>query len=349
MNEKDTIMLEKAEKLIDEGKYRESLDLLKVLAPIYPKEGRIAYNLGRVSMVDGDPLITYKFLKQAIKLDYESAHLYLLLGETTSVLENAKEARGYFEKAVELAGDEMEKWASFSGLAEFYIKNKMFLNAEKIAKDLIKEYPDNYQGYHYMFTIYALKELYDTAEKYLESISDVFSRTTQFQMDKLDLYNVQGKIDEYLKFAEMDENIMEVIPSTVLKHKFHKMYREKDNECKDVLKDVLLKYPDKDSMVAAMILLFASQKYEDCSAVAVALGEMNNLTKMDMYLVLYFQIFCLYMQSDGKPSEKLLNWIEQAGGWCVGFASSIDKNAGAQVRDSLQQLIEKIKNDSDAV
>lgn len=336
MNE--NINIEIAEELIENEKYKDALEILRDLAEKDPNNGRIAYNLGRIALINYDSKSAYKFFKMAVKNGFENNLIYILLGDIYFDLDRYKDAQSMYEKSYEFVNDDIDSWLADSKLTMLFIKNKMYLNAEKIAKQLINNFPDNYQGYHFIVCIFVSKDMIKEAKEYIDSISEKFFGTAQYQMDKIDIARIEGNLNKVLDEISNDSAVMDVIPETILKYKFHQLLSEGNLDYFDILKDLIINHPDTDTMIALMLLCFAKKDYKECSDIAAILVD-KNLSEINAYLVIYIQIFCLYNLLDGRPNDKFINWLNNSCEWCLNYAIQFGEETFDQVKNSLQEAI----------
>ncbi len=243
---------------------------------------------------------------------------------------------------------------SFLEEGQVLIDQKQYLKAEKTAQNMIVLFPDSYEGYHLRFLIFmkkAEKKLgegtlandkktqYKVARLYLDEVPDRFSLTPQYLCDMMEWYIAQGKTNEFLSLVESDDRFMTVIPNEVLKLKYRYLYEQHETGSLDVLKELITNYPDVDAMIALMTLYFANQQYDKSSKIGTELLENTELTNLQMYLVLFYQIFSFYYLSDKNPTEEVAGWIEQAGQKCIEIAARIGNESVCQeVKSAISEL-----------
>lgn len=343
LNEKDLALLEQVENMIEDNHVQSAKDMLQSLVLQYPNDGRVLYNYGKIAMLIKDFASAEEAFEQAIAQQYENAHLLLLSGALKDAKDDNKAARSYYEKACELADDATEKWATNQKLALFYIENKMFAKAKKIAEKMIHDYPDNYEGYHLNYLYLAGKKMWEEARLYLNEVPDIFTLTPQYLRDIMEWYTSQGKTKEFLSIVESDDNYMKVIPNEVLKLKYRYLYEQNDVGYVDVLKELITNYSDVDAMITLMTLFFANQQYDKSSKIGAELLKNTELTDPQMYLVLFYQIYSFYYLSNKNPTEEVAEWIEQAGQKCIEIAARIgNESVFQEVRTAISELFSEM-------
>lgn len=108
--------------------------------------------------------------------------------------------------------------------------------------------------------------------------------------------------------------------------------------------ELIADYPDIDSAIASMIILFANKEFKNCLELGAAVLQSEDLNEYQTYLVLYFLIFCQYYIADKKPNSVVINWMKEAADWCINIASMVGNEESTKtVSDSLNELISEIE------
>lgn len=330
---------------MENGDYLSAARLLDDLSEKYPDEGIVPYYLGRLSMIVKDEELAIKYFLAAEKKGYNITELYISLGMLLDDYKNTLAAEKYFIKACEMADTNVKKLICLSALAVFYIKQEQYTNADRIAKQMISDYPDTYQGYH----IYVLKESVKGNLKemnvYLENLQDKFKRQPQYLIDYIEIMKQQGRTSELMELFDNDQNFMEIIPQIVLREKIaglkdYKIIEEKEK----LIRELAISYQDSDAIVSLMILEFSKKNFKKSAGIAnIILENENKIQGIRYYLALYFQIFNFYYLADKKPSIELKKWIEKAGDWCINFINELEiPDLTEVVYDSIQDLFNEI-------
>lgn len=345
-----TMKLGNVEKLIKNGSLDDAVSILKELAQDYPEQGIIAYYLGRICLIGKDGALALKYFLTAIYRGYATADVYLSTAMLQKNLAAFNDAETNFQKAVEVANTTELIWGSLSCLATFYIESEMYLKADKIAKKIIKEFPENYQGYHLHILIDAMRERYEDAFAYMDMLPEKFKNHPQYLIDVIEIYKRAGMESELSKILEEDNRFAIIIPQVFLREKISAITNDEHDDMKENLIRQLAKgYQDKDAVISIMILEFSRKNFKKSSQIANAIldNEKGN-QGFRYYLALYFQIYNLYYLAERKPSVELRKWIEKAGNWCINFVDEMGIPAASDVvTSSIQELFDEI-NDNDS-
>ncbi len=293
--------------IIEKGDYTTAIEFLRGLSEQYPDEGVIPFYLGRLAMAVDDEDLAMNYFVTAEKKGYNDAELFLSLGLLLSSTGNIAETEKRFLDAMKSSKTLEMKWAVSSALAVFYLENEMFLKAEKIAKTLIADYPDNYQGYHIHIMAEVIRDHYDEVYSYMEKLPDNFKTHPQYLIDIVEIYKKQKRVDELLKLFESDNRFERYIPQIVLREKINALPNDEYSDDKEKLIYRLAKeYHDSDAVVSTMILEFSKRNFKASSKIANAvLDNEKERPGLKYYLALYFQIFNFYYLAEKKPSAKL--------------------------------------------
>lgn len=333
--------------MLEKNNYSSAVEELRKLSAEFPKEGVIPYYLGRFSLIGKDEELALKYFLTAIKMGYVNTDVYLSMALIQKNLSSENDTEKSFLKAVELAETKEHKWTSISCLTVFYLENEMYLKAKKMAKKLISEFPDNYQGYHFQVMIEALKDNFDEVNSYMEIIPEKFKNHPQYLIDMIEVYKKQGKTAELSKKLDEDSRFAEMIPQIVLREKIRELPNDElSDEKEKLIRQLANDYHDSDAIISVMVLEFSRRNFKKSSEIAnIVLDNEKENGGIKYYLALYFQIFNLYFLAEKKPSDKLRKWIEKAGNWCISFVEELNISSVTDtVRTSIQELFEEINN-----
>lgn len=323
----------------------EAIDILKELVAAYPDEGIIPYYFGKICLMAKENEMALNYFNAAIRLNYNLPDVYLSIALLQKEMGLINDAEKSFLKASEQTEDKELLWASLSCLAVFYIENEMYLKAGKISKTMVKEFPNNYQGYHLHFTIETMRKGYDDAFSYLERLPEQFKNHPQYLIDLVELYKKSGKEEKLKDLFETDERFKMFIPQIVLREKIASL-SDSNEEKEALIRKLAKEHSDKDAILSLMILEFSRKNFEKSAKIAnVILDKEKSNQGYRYYLALYFQMYNFYYLSEKKPSQELMNWIEKAGNWCINFADTFNiPEMGKTVRDSVNELFDEINN-----
>ena len=347
MDKENIEQLEMAEKLIETGAYKKSLSILYSLMKKYSTEGRILFDIGRISFVLSQYDITEQFFEMAMDNGYKNIQLFLLFAQIKSINGQQDQAEDYYLKAIQFAeanGDKNEKWLVYSLYAQYEIENKAYLKAEKYSKILRREYANNYQGCHIHFLILMDKKMYAQAEAYLQELLGTFKNNIQYLMDTMQLLEVQNKDLQEEGYMESDF-LKQSIPRYFLRKEIQcNVEAEQYDEAENALLTLASKYHDSGSYFPLMILFFSKGDYEKASKIALQImKDKVSAFDFEFFFAVYYQIFSLYLLADKKPSQNLRSWIEKAGNWCIDFAAKSGLEELYQAVDhSIDQLFNEI-------
>lgn len=319
MNNTELKDIQKAEKLILSGNIYESAKILQAFAKKYPKDGRIAFDLGRCSAAINDTETAGLFFLKADQLGYKNVSMFNVLAIAFDINGNFDSAEKYYKKALETSENEYEIINSKSSLALFYIRHEKYLSADKIAKELIKKYNLHYNGYHIHFLIAFNKENYEEALTFLGSISDKFKNNASYLIDCLICNDKKLAPSEMIELLNADDSFVKNIPNYTLKKEFNYYYRLNDKKSMNrVFLQLVNDYKDIDAAVSLALLLYSKKEYEKSAIVANAIIQnFKNNGGIQFDTAVYIQIFNIFHLCGGKPQYEAAKIIEKGGNWCI--------------------------------
>lgn len=234
-----------------------------------------------------------------IKKFYEKAYQYEEEGAVS-------EAENVYCKLLQEKLDFEQKWLLYCVLLEFYRKHHMFLKMERIAKEVIVEYPESYYGYHIRFVGFVERNRYNEAELYLQNMDSDIKRTSQYIKDCIWLYELQN---EY----------------------------EKAEKCLEIL---VLKYADIDAMTSMAILLVAKGYYDRAYAlVDIMLDSGGKGLMIYEYYARLIQTMAILQKNRQREyvmNKKAMQFISE-------FETFVDNNK-LQCKDAIE-IISKFKEE----
>ncbi len=344
MNDELMNDISQIDQLIENNRLPDAMKMLRKAANDYPDEGIVPYYLGRIAGKIHEDQLALDYFTTAINKGYESADIYFSIAFLQNESGLFNDAEKNFKRSLDLCIDKEKRWACLSSIALSYLNKKMFLKAEKMSGVLIKEYPNNYEGYHLHILCEVARENLDDAEAYMRSIPDGFKKHPRFLLDKISLYKEKGSKKELEELLD-DEAIYEIIPQEVLREKIVSLSGTEFSEEKEKLIEKLASdYGDSDAIFSKMIIEFGRRNFNKSALLAgIVLEDENSSLTVKNLVALYFQIYSFYLLSGEKPSDELKNWIRKAGNECVAMAKMINfANAGDPIAEDIQSLLGRI-------
>ena len=342
----DTTVVERIEKYIDEKDYKSALSEIKTLSDKDLSDGRAYYQMARLMLDTGNEEDAYDYLRQALNAGYKTAGSCFLMAQSAERHEGFEAVDDYYLQAISLTEDVEEIRGISMFRALYHLRSNKSLSAEKIAKRLIEQFPDSYDGYHLCFLSAMKREKYEEAGSYLDLVSDGFSDNSQYLFDRIELMKAEKDMSEVVAELEADKRYMKTIPIYSLRQKLTYYYDQQDSQKYFETASYLgAKYNDKDAYVALMTMDFARQNYQKSAETAQFLMDIEKDNQgYRFYVALYFQIFNYYYLSGKKPSRELIEWMKKAGEWCIGFAvQNTTEAAATEVLDSIVELFDEIR------
>ena len=228
-----------------------------------------------------------------------------------------RELEEVLKDALDKVKEPFPRWVILINLAGFYFSNDMYLNLKKVCKQLVKEYPDNYAGYHLYLYSEVGRGKYKKAKDYMMNIPDDLSNHPQYYVDFISLLEHSDSVDEALEFIDSHSEVMDIVPEYALRKKIElKMKKDETDEIESILETLSEEYGDLDAVIALMILHFQRGEYIESGVLAkLVLDEDKDNRSYRSYLAYFFQISNLYILSDRHPDGKALAWIQNAIQW----------------------------------
>ena len=189
-------MIYNAEKLMQEENYPEASKLLKKILQEDPDNGRAAADVGVICIYLQEIEAAIFYLQKALDNGYDSYTTYLNLAGVKKQMGQQEEAERLYREALKRADTKERKWTCQTMLGKFYLENEKFLRAEKVAKTMIKEYPDNYQGHRLQTRILIEQKQYQECENYMKKLEQKFGRYPVYLQDRKTYLYQQGKKKE---------------------------------------------------------------------------------------------------------------------------------------------------------
>lgn len=340
MNSNEINSIERAEKLIFGGNIKESASILQPLAEKYPKDGRIAFDLGRCSAALHDTETAGLFFAKADQLGYKNVSMFNILAAASDINDNTEEAEMYYSKALDAAENDYEILLSKTSLALYYIRHVKYLRADKLAKEMIKQYPKRYNGYHIRFLIEYNKENYDEALTFLDTVPDSFKNNENYLTDYIICNEQKLMPSEMIEMLNADDHYIKNIPNYTLKKEFNYYHSLNDKKgMNHVFSSLVKEYKDKDAAVALSLLLYSKKEYEKSAHVANAIiQKFKNSGGLQYDTAVYIQIFNMYHLCAGRPNPKTAELIEKGGNWCM------EKAYKTGVPEFYEPIVQSIKD-----
>lgn len=315
-----------AEKEIREDNFGQALKRLGALAQAEPENGRIAFDLGNIALFQKENLLAQRYYEKALELGYSGFSVY----ENMAVLKERTEEWGLagelFARAVELAEHPRDRMFALSALALYYKRRHMLLKAEKTARQMIEEYPQEYQGHHLYILMQMERKHFRDVEEYFDRIQPEFGRDSRYLTDVIGYLEAEGRDEDTLERIDTDPAMMEVIPQLALKKKVQLLLKKENrNEAAEAIGALFYNFEDPDAAFSMIILEMLNGNYPKAGAIAnyVMQKEREKAEPGQyFYLAMYLQIYVFYLASDRKPDERvrmlmkkeaevILQWLEE--------------------------------------
>ena len=95
-----------------------------------------------------------KFTRKALSIDSRNLQALKLLAGISIVKDRKEEAEKYYKKVLSIAPDK----DTYIMLANLYINEKRYSEAEKLLTEALKKYPDNFFIFYFLGEIYFIEE-----------------------------------------------------------------------------------------------------------------------------------------------------------------------------------------------
>ena len=244
----DTTVVERIEKYIDEKDYKSALSEIKTLSDKDLSDGRAYYQMARLMLDTGNEEDAYDYLRQALNAGYKTAGSCFLMAQSAERHEGFEAVDDSYLQAISLTEDVEEIRGISMFRALYHLRSNKSLSAEKIAKRLIEQFPDSYDGYHLCFLSAMKREKYEEAGSYLDLVSDGFSDNSQYLFDRIELMKAEKDMSEVVAELEADKRYMKTIPIYSLRQKLTYYYDQQDSQKYFETASYLgAKYNDKDA------------------------------------------------------------------------------------------------------
>lgn len=332
--------VELAEEYILENKAFEAISILKPLCNKYPKDGRLAFDLGRCAASVNDTVTAGRFFHIADDLGFKNTSMFTILGIAADANGNFEKAEEYYKKALDAAASEYEILLSKTEYALYYIRNEKYLNAEKIAKDLIKNFKNRYNGYHIYFLINYNKQNFDEALNFLETVPESLSKNRDYLTDYILVSEQKLMPKEMMDLLESDGRFVENIPNYTLKKEFNYFHNLNDKKgMNKVFEKLVNDYNDKDALIGLALKFYSEKEYERSAKVAnYLIQKYKNTGGMTFALAVYIEIFNIYHLSGEQPSPEAARLIEKGGNY------SIDTFIRTNIPQFYEPLVKSVKD-----
>lgn len=252
-----------------------------------------------------------------------------------------REAEAVLIDALEQVEAAFPRWVFYMNLADFYHRNHMYLKMDKISRQMIREYPDNYAGCQIHLLAKKERGHFDEAEKYMEKVGEEFSGHPRYHMDFINLLVDAGNPETALAYIDENDQVMEVVPDFALRKKIDILNHMGKTEGLDsLLIRLVFEYGDPDAANTLMILHFLKGDYRKSASLARAvLEEDADHRGHRSYLAYIFQMANLYELSGRKPDAEVRAWMRKALEWVREYVDE----SGVDDPDT-DQLLKDIEN-----
>lgn len=194
-------------------------------------------------------------------------------------------AEDFYIKAEEMAIVEIEQKLAKTARVMFYFRQEMFLKAEQVAREIIKQYPDSYQGHHLLFLIWQKRKRNTDLEQHFLQIQEQFGEQHQYLSDYW----------EVLKTLEGKQDIT-----------------------RNVIRKLFEEYNDMNAAFAEMLFAMGEENFDRAALIAVLiLDAEKEMPGFLFYQTLYMHIFILHCQMGGKPDKNAKAVMKQSAEQCI--------------------------------
>ncbi len=311
--------VEQAEELIFKGKILDSLKILEPLCEKYPKDGRLAFDVGRCAAALSDTVTAGLYFFKADQLGFKNSSMFSILATSFDINKKTEKAEEYYNKSVDSAENESDILNAKNSYALYFIRHKKYLNAGKIAKELIKNYKQHYDGYHILFLIEYNKGNFDEALNLLDIVSENFKNTADYLTDYIMVSEQKLNPKEMIDLFTDDERFVKNIPNYTLKKEFNYYYEMNDNDgMNNVFKNLIKNHQDEDALFGLALMLYSKKEYEKSAYIAnLIIQKYKNVGGLRFVFAVYIQIFNIYHMSEGQLSFDAVSLIEKGGKLCI--------------------------------
>lgn len=305
-------MIYNAEKLMQEENYPEASKLLKKILQEDPDNGRAAADAGVICIYLHEIEASIFYLQKALDNGYDRYTTYLNLAGVKKQTGQQEEAEKLYREALKRADTKERKWTCQTMLGKFYLENEKFLRAEKVAKTMIKEYPDNYQGHRLQTRILIEQKQYQECENYMKKLEQKFGRYPVYLQDRKTYLYQQGKKKEVLELIENNPVYMELIPQETLRTKMACLTESKQyDEARAVIKQLINEFEDIYALTAEMILSLTEGRLKKTIKIAeyILEKEEGHSERRSYFQAAYYLLMATYLDTNQNPDKEMLTWM----------------------------------------
>ena len=308
-----------AVRLIHQKDYTSAAAMLKDILAQNPDDRIANYYTGLLCVYELNYEMAEDFFEKAKSLGMDDCALWMNLSGVYEDLGKMAEAEEGYKDAVKRAADEQERWSCITALGLFYLKRKQYLRARKIAAQLQKDFPANYEGWHLQYEIARVQEQYEECQRVLKLAEESFGDHPVCLGDQLELWKETKSPEEILELLEADQRFMEKIPLLTLRTRV--MLLERLNRREEAKKDILIlaeRYLDPDAMISAVLFAFGDQDYRRVQQLCLAVMKEleNDPEDIHYFHATYYSMFASYMEDEGQIRAENIKWVEQGVDYC---------------------------------
>lgn len=336
--------IEIVDKHIESGEWEKANKLLENLAQEIPENGKVLYEYGLLAQQQGEFDLALRRYNEAMEKDPGNFFVYMNIALIKKLSGDNREEEKYLNEALEKAKCKEERWFALSSLCTHYMNLHTYLKAEKFAKQIIREFEDNYEGYHLYIEIQMRRKSYDEAISYIEEVPETMKNHPQYLADMISWLERSEQYEKLLDLLKNDEQIKKVIPEYMLRKRIavSGSLGHTEEAIKDLF-DMLKEYKDVDAAICLAFFLFLNGDYEQSADLANAImDEEKDNADLRFYLALFCEILSFYYLSGKKPSEKLISWMQHACIWCSDFVAATYPELLDEILDCFEVLFEDV-------
>ena len=224
-----------------------------------------------------------------------------------------------YKKAIEEAETKQLKQEYMVSFSNYYLNNKKILHFEKIVRKLISQFPDDYIGYHLLFSGYIRQKKYENALKLLKDIKEKFEEELLYLNDFLEYCLITEDIQILKEFLLNDDNFMKYIPEKTLYVEGVILMVQNDWE-KAIERIYILadQYKNVNALSTIMLLAFAQKRYRISKNIAykIICDSKTEAASLPYFWAVYCLIFSSYFDDSKKIMEKDRVWMKNGIEFC---------------------------------
>ena len=179
--------------------FDEAKKMMKKVLLIDKNNGEVYFHLGNIALLEGDTEEGKIQYAKAINCEYDIPQIYINLASVAEENDEWELAISYYTKAI--VRDKTCYSAKIRKI-QIYMMMKKDSEALNAAENLIDTNPEIFEGHHYKFSVLATMGKLDEATAVLDKAQRLFPDDHGFVLDRVKLYELQGKYNDALSLLE---------------------------------------------------------------------------------------------------------------------------------------------------